>query len=396
MYRHGINAVRIPVGWWIAFDPNPPAPFIGGCLEALDNAFTWAQAYSIKCIIDLHAALGSQNGMEHSASRDGSTGWPTSPDYISKTLDVIEFLASRSTELPPLNSSIACKIFLLGLIGCTSQILGYTGINYSSPTLASAISNLVPAFTFILALIFRMEKLALRSSRSQAKIIGTVVSLSGAFLVTLYKGTPIVLNPSPAEYAKHPALLGIELLNEPSAANVPLDILLSYYKQGYQIVRKYSSTAYVIVCQRIGNADPLELFQANIGSLNIVVDLHYYNLFDPFFVNLNTTDNIQFIFKSRQTQLQALNSANGPLIFIGEWVNEWNVTSGSQRDYQDFGRAQLEVYNEASFGWAYWTLKNDRKHWDFEWNIRNNYLQLGDSPAVKISNGRTLLGLACS
>lgn len=45
-------------------------------------------------------------------------------------------------------------------------------------------------------------------------------------------------------------------------------------------------------------------------------------------------------------------------------------------DYQDFGRAQLEVYNAASFGWAYWTLKNDRKHWDFEWNIRNNYLQL--------------------
>lgn len=38
---------------------------------------------------------------------------------------------------------------------CTSQIMGYTGINYSSPTLASAISNLVPAFTFILAIIFR-------------------------------------------------------------------------------------------------------------------------------------------------------------------------------------------------------------------------------------------------
>lgn len=46
------------------------------------------------CIIDLHAAPGSQNGMEHSASRDGFTGWP-SPDYISQTLDVIDFLASR-------------------------------------------------------------------------------------------------------------------------------------------------------------------------------------------------------------------------------------------------------------------------------------------------------------
>ncbi|KAJ4714507.1 Glucan 1,3-beta-glucosidase [Melia azedarach] len=291
LYRHGINTVRIPVGWWIAFDPDPPAPFIGGSLEALDNAFSWAQAYNIKCIIDLHAAPGSQNGMEHSASRDGSTNWPPS-DNISQTLHVIDFLASR--------------------------------------------------------------------------------------------------------YARHPALLGIELLNEPSAATVPLDFLVSYYKQGYQIVRKYSSIAYVIMCQRIGNADPLELYQANIGSHNVVVDLHYYNLFDTFFVNMSSVDNIMFIYKSREAQLQALNSANGPLVFIGEWVNEWNVTNGSQKDYQDFGKAQLEVYNAASFGWAYWTLKNDRKHWDFEWNMRNDYLQFGNSPNIQIFDSSLLLGLICT
>lgn len=290
LYRHRINTVRIPVGWWIAFDHNPPAPFIEGSLEALDNAFTWATSYNIKCIIDLHAAPGSQNGMEHSASRDGTTGWPTSPDYISKTLDVIDFLAKR--------------------------------------------------------------------------------------------------------YAKHPALLGIELLNEPSAASVPLDILVSYYRQGYEVVRKYSSSAYVIMCQRIGNADPLELYQANIGSHNIVVDLHYYNLFDTFFVNMSSVDNIQFIYQSREAQLKALNGSNGPLVFIGEWVNEWNVTSGSQAEYQDFGKAQLEVYNAASFGWAYWTLKNDRQHWDFEWNIRNNYLQLGESPGRQFASQLVILASA--
>ncbi|PSS30401.1 WAT1-related protein [Actinidia chinensis var. chinensis] len=108
------------------------------------------------------------------------------------------FCSHRSRVLPRINFSIASKILLLGVIGCTSQIMGYTGINYSSPTLASAISNLVPAFTFILALIFRMEKLALRSSSSLAKIIGTIVSISGAFVVTLYKGLPIVLTPSPS------------------------------------------------------------------------------------------------------------------------------------------------------------------------------------------------------
>lgn len=112
-------------------------------------------------------------------------------------------------------------------------------------------------------------------------------------------------------------MLGIELLNEPSAASVPLDTLVSYYKQGYEIVRKHSPSAYVVICQRIGNADPLELYQADIGSHNIVVDLHYYNLFDTFFVNKSAIDNIQFIYQSREAQLQALNGANGPLVFIG-------------------------------------------------------------------------------
>lgn len=119
----------------------------------------------------------------------------------------------------------------------------------------------------------------------------------------------------------HPALLGIELLNEPSAAYVSLDILVPFYKQGYQIVRKYSSTAYVIFCQRIGNADPFELYQANIGSSNTVVDLHYYNLFDRYFDKLTSSENIQFLYKNRQSQIQALNSANGPLVFVGNISN---------------------------------------------------------------------------
>nr|XP_027074630.1 WAT1-related protein At3g28050-like isoform X1 [Coffea arabica] len=102
-------------------------------------------------------------------------------------------LSNSRLDLPPLKFSILSKIFLLGLIGCTSQIMGYTGINYSSPTLASAISNLVPAFTFILAILFRMEKLAFRSSSSRAKVLGTVLSISGAFVVTLYNGPRIKL-----------------------------------------------------------------------------------------------------------------------------------------------------------------------------------------------------------
>ncbi|CAA2994608.1 WAT1-related At3g28050-like [Olea europaea subsp. europaea] len=98
---------------------------------------------------------------------------------------------SRSRVLPQLNFSIMIKTFLLGVIGCASQIMGYTGINYGSPTLASAISNLTPAFTFVLAIIFRMEKLEPSSTSSRAKVVGTLVSISGAFVVTLFKGPSI-------------------------------------------------------------------------------------------------------------------------------------------------------------------------------------------------------------
>ncbi|KAK7367891.1 hypothetical protein VNO80_09911 [Phaseolus coccineus] len=67
----------------------------------------------------------------------------------------------------------------------------FTGISYSSPTLCSAMVNLVPAFTFIFALISRMENLNLKQQCCQAKVVGTVISIAGAFIVTLYKGTPL-------------------------------------------------------------------------------------------------------------------------------------------------------------------------------------------------------------
>ncbi|RDX74537.1 WAT1-related protein, partial [Mucuna pruriens] len=76
-----------------------------------------------------------------------------------------------------------------------AQLCGYKGLKYTSPTLFSALSNLLPAFTFILAIIFRMEKIDLRRSSTQAKILGSLVCISGALIVVLYKG-PTILSTS--------------------------------------------------------------------------------------------------------------------------------------------------------------------------------------------------------
>ncbi|KAG2308003.1 hypothetical protein Bca4012_083047 [Brassica carinata] len=114
--------------------------------------------------------------------------------YLVSTLLLLplSLIFGRSRSLPPAKSPLFFKIFILGLLGFMSQIAACKGIEYSSPTLASAISNLTPAFTFTLAVIFRMEPVRLRSSASQAKIIGAILSISGALVIVLYKGPKVL------------------------------------------------------------------------------------------------------------------------------------------------------------------------------------------------------------
>ncbi|KAK8655418.1 hypothetical protein V6N13_107994 [Hibiscus sabdariffa] len=97
----------------------------------------------------------------------------------------------RKRSPPVLTWSTVCKIFLLGVLSYGGQICTYIGLGYGSPTLASAMADLTPAFTFIFSIISRMEKLDLGIKSSQAKSLGTLVSISGAFVVTLYKGLPL-------------------------------------------------------------------------------------------------------------------------------------------------------------------------------------------------------------
>ncbi|TYH52478.1 hypothetical protein ES332_D09G030800v1 [Gossypium tomentosum] len=85
---------------------------------------------------------------------------------------------------------LSTLVFLL-LASLFKRILGqlcsYKGI-LSSSTLSSALSNLIPACTFMLAVFFRIEKVTIRSSSSQSKIIGTLTSIFGALVIIFYKG----------------------------------------------------------------------------------------------------------------------------------------------------------------------------------------------------------------
>ncbi|XP_002531390.2 WAT1-related protein At4g15540 [Ricinus communis] len=97
----------------------------------------------------------------------------------------------RKRIAPAITLSIICRIFVLSLLSCAGQVFTYIGIGYSSPTLASAMIDLTPAFTFILGVFSRLERLDLRIKSGQAKSIGTMVLIIGGLVFTLYKGLPI-------------------------------------------------------------------------------------------------------------------------------------------------------------------------------------------------------------
>ncbi|XWS45493.1 hypothetical protein CRYUN_Cryun15aG0141200 [Craigia yunnanensis] len=97
---------------------------------------------------------------------------------------------------PALTISFLIQFFLLGFIGITlNQGFYIFGLDNTSPTLASATENSVPAVTFIMAALLRMEQVHLNRKDGIAKVLGTLASVAGALVITLYKG-PTVYSPN--------------------------------------------------------------------------------------------------------------------------------------------------------------------------------------------------------
>ncbi|WCJ27846.1 nodulin MtN21 /EamA-like transporter family protein [Euphorbia peplus] len=82
--------------------------------------------------------------------------------------------------------------FLSGLFGGTvSQNLYVESLVLTSATFAAAIANLSPAVTLVLAVILGYEKLEMRRAEGKAKTLGTLLGISGAMVITLYRGAEL-------------------------------------------------------------------------------------------------------------------------------------------------------------------------------------------------------------
>ncbi|KAL6216217.1 hypothetical protein ACLB2K_009443 [Fragaria x ananassa] len=99
-------------------------------------------------------------------------------------------------DRPPINLNFLVQFFCLALIGITANQGFYLlGLDNTSPTFASAIQNSVPAITFLMAAVLRIEKVRLNRKDGIAKVAGTIFCVAGASVITLYKG-PTIYSPT--------------------------------------------------------------------------------------------------------------------------------------------------------------------------------------------------------
>lgn len=105
----GLNTIRIPIPYYI-FGDRTDEPYIA-CIDELDNAFDWAEKYSLQILIDMHMVPGSQNGFDNGGI-SGVCTWARNPDDVEYVINVLERLAERYGErdglfgIQPLNEPI--------------------------------------------------------------------------------------------------------------------------------------------------------------------------------------------------------------------------------------------------------------------------------------------------
>ncbi|XP_060169201.1 WAT1-related protein At1g09380-like [Lycium barbarum] len=104
------------------------------------------------------------------------------------------YFLERKTR-PKLTPSILFQIFLCSIFGVSmNQITYFVGLKNTTPTIACALSNLTPAVTFLLAIPFGLERMGLGTKAGQAKMLGTILCVGGAMLLSFYHGSIVPID----------------------------------------------------------------------------------------------------------------------------------------------------------------------------------------------------------
>jgi glucan 1,3-beta-glucosidase len=96
MKSAGLNAIRIPIGYW-AVDILSDEPYVTGQYPYLIQAVQWSSEFGFQVMIDLHGAPGSQNGQDNSGLI-GPVLFPSNSSNSDRSLDILRNLTEEFSQ----------------------------------------------------------------------------------------------------------------------------------------------------------------------------------------------------------------------------------------------------------------------------------------------------------
>jgi glucan 1,3-beta-glucosidase len=267
--ERGLNAVRLPVGYWAL---EAPKPFVEAAYF-IDFALDQAQGNGLKLLLDLHGAPGSQNGWDHSGRR-GEIGWHKDPNNVRETLRILETLAQK--------------------------------------------------------------------------------------------------------YGKHPALFGIELLNEPHD-QIPIEILKGFYQDAYSRIRKHVGPEVAVVFHDSFRAMAWKNFMKEPEYSNVLIDTHLYQSFSD--QDRERTAQEQVVYAVNRKSILDLMQQEELPTFVGEWSlalpnRSLRGLSPFQGSLVNGAYADVQLLSfESTSGWFFWSYKlESNSEWHFRYCVERGWL----------------------
>lgn len=92
----GLNAVRLPIGYWIVLGTSPAEPYVGPALNYVDQAVSWAEEFGLEILLDLHGCPGGESGDAPCGRRQRPPSrWHWTSWNFYKSLKALKVLAQR-------------------------------------------------------------------------------------------------------------------------------------------------------------------------------------------------------------------------------------------------------------------------------------------------------------
>lgn len=179
-------------------------------------------------------------------------------------------------------------------------------------------------------------------------------------------------------YRAHPALLAIEVLNEPRW-DVPTDYLKAYNSDAYQRIRRHCRADQVAVVFHDGFRPFREYldFMQPPAFANVVFDIHRYQCFERGDIDMDIHGHIRKAAGEWRDEADAIRQELRLPTYVGEWslgldlkvVSLWArgpFNHALERmdalqettAYRAFGAAQLMTF-ERHAGWFFWSYKTE-------------------------------------